>query len=254
MNCQQAQQALRADVDFVKTAPQGKLLEHLGECDSCRAQAEQQRLQALLQTLPLAPPSEGFADRALAHAWQQSQSSHGAAKSTSRRWPLAAAASFLVAVVGAGLLFSQLPGPAKEQPTVADATEATRLEEAAGVQGTPEADAALAGAVAHSQVNVLLASGAHYPQATITLRLDDNLSLQGYPGRRVLQWQTAIAAGNNQLTLPFAINRNTTGGTVTLEIESDGVRKAATFTVAAEHVLAAQTIAAHLRPFSAEEV
>lgn len=246
MNCQQAQHQLRTTVDFVAIAPAGALLAHLQQCRSCQALAEEQRLQALLQSLPVPPPSPGFADRALNQAWQQhakaakQQPREPGSATAISRWPMAAAASVLAVVGGFALLLNQLPEQNGDGQI------------ASGTSAAP-AEAVVADAAALQHVDLLLMSGSSYPRANITLHLDENLSLQGYPGRRALQWQAHIAAGSNQLTLPVVLDEGDSGE-FTVEIESDGVRKRATFTVSGKDAVATNRLAVHLRQPIANEV
>lgn len=244
MNCEQAQRQLCTAVDFVATVPEGALLAHLQQCPLCRALAEEQRLQSLLHSLPVPRPSPGFAERALEQAWQQHVAQGESRDPSSRRgaiarWPMAAAASVLAVAGGFALLLNQLPEQHNDVQVAANSA--------------PAADVVNSGADSLRQVDLLLISGSDYPTANITLRLDENLSLQGHPGRRAVQWQTHIAAGNNQLTLPVALDSGESGG-FTVEIESHGVVKTATFTVSNKNAMAINGLAVHIGQLIANEV
>lgn len=239
MNCQQAQHQLHTTVDFVSTVPEGAVLAHLQQCQQCRTVAEEQRLRALLQDLPVPPPSPGFAERVLTDAWKrgnQDQRGPGIASSKTR-WPLAAAASLMAAVVGLTLVLNQQPTP-------------TGGDQVASSSAAPSGNDA---STAVAQVDVLLISGTSYPHAKITLRLDENLSLQGRPGQRSLHWQARIAAGNNQLTLPLTL-KGADSGEISVEVEANGVRKIATFTVSSGDAIASPKLAARLRQTIFNEV
>lgn len=241
MNCQQAQHQLRTTVDFISTVPEGALLAHLQQCQQCREVAEDQRLQALLQSLPVPPPSPGFAERVLTEAWQHSDQGRRDPGTAiiKARWPVAAAASLVAAVVGLTLVLNQQPMPIGGDRVVSNSV-------------APSEDAGSEAAFA--QVDMLLISGTSYPRANITLRLDENISLQGRPGQRSLRWQAHIAAGNNQLSLPLTLE-GADSGKVSVEVESNGVRKIATFTVSSGgDGVATNKLAARLRQTIFNEV
>ena len=67
-------------------------------------------------------------------------------------------------------------------------------------------------------------------EATITLELDENLALDGYPGMKRISWLTSIKAGDNRLTLPLRL-QDDNNGVITFAIESGGRRKQMMFTV-----------------------
>ena len=58
----------------------------------------------------------------------------------------------------------------------------------------------------------------------ITVQLDDNLRMEGYPKGTPLSWSTRLKAGANKLTLPILF-LDSEEGQVTVELEYQNVRK-----------------------------
>jgi hypothetical protein len=79
-------------------------------------------------------------------------------------------------------------------------------------------------------VDFMLTSADAHREATITLALDENLVLAGYPGMREISWATSLQAGDNQLTLPLQL-QNDEHGVITVNVESGGLQKQMMFTV-----------------------
>lgn len=200
MQCHDAQSRLKAAIDGQQVID-AELRAHLGGCAECRAYGEDLRLAAALRSLPLPPASEGFAERALNQAWRASQRDHRVAPPTTA-WYWSAAAGLLIAVLVA------LWAPWRGAP-------ATVPMEMQVVSMAPNSV---------RQVNVRLVSAEELATATITVRLDDNVGLAGYPGKQVLSWQTRIRAGTNQLSLPVQLlgKRN---GRISIEIQSGDARR-----------------------------
>jgi hypothetical protein len=70
------------------------------------------------------------------------------------------------------------------------------------------------------------------PDAIITVQLEGDVALTGYPGTQTLRWQTAIAAGNNQMALPISLKgNNALGGVISIEVRSGDASKTLHFKV-----------------------
>jgi hypothetical protein len=198
MNCAEAQAQLETGTAR-PGAPSAELLAHLQECAECRAGAEQLRLVRLLRTLPVPPPSAGFVDRALQQSWPQQSV-------VAPRRPLsgaALAAGVVLAVLIAGKLALPYFGAGGDDAAVQV------------VQMLPQE---------MRPIEVLMVSQEALPNATITVHLDKNLSLAGYPGVDTLSWQAPLQAGNNKLTLPVQL-QGAPKGAIVIEIESGTARK-----------------------------
>jgi hypothetical protein len=189
----------------------GRLREHLMQCAACRAYARDCQFRVLLGNLPVPGPSAGFADRALAQAWAAGTKERASAFARAG-WGLATAA-ILVLAVG---LVSRVYFPGS-LPT-ADSSSAV-----------PSQVLVVAPSVVR-QVDLLMVSARALPEATITLQLDENVELAGYPGRNSYTWPGSLVAGNNQLTLPVQLTGEQSG-TITVAVEADGARKQMMFTV-----------------------
>lgn len=189
-------------------APGTELNAHLAGCDSCRAYAQDVQLDALLRRMPVPPMSENFRQRALDKAWAVTHPQE-ASKPSNTGWWVASAASVVLA---ASILFS---APWRDAPqSLAPAMQV--------VQVMPQEV---------RQVELLMVSGTALPNATITISMDANVALAGYPNTQRLSWQVAINQGNNQLTLPVQVHSGS-GGEIVVEVESDGAHKQMRFAVA----------------------
>ncbi len=200
MQCTQAKQQMNEiGVKALKDKASTSLRQHIEECANCAEFAEDLQFQTLLGQLPVVGPSEGFADRALQQAWQ-AKDSQNTKPSPAKNWMLATAASVLMAV---GLVFTlpeQDSATQNNVEVVAVSPQEVRL------------------------VDLLMVSGQAIESAFITLQMDEYVSLEGYPDRSTLRWETSIAAGNNQLSLPVQL-RGSSNGSIVVEVESGGARK-----------------------------
>lgn len=203
MNCSEVQQRLNTAQASDKLAQDSAMLNHMQECESCKDYAEELRLTRLLATMPVPPASEGFADRALAQAWE---TAHGTEQSKRKNrtpaWAGLAASALLAAV-----LVTQWIGP---NSTNTPAPTGETL-----VQLVPNTT---------RPVQVRMVSKEALPNATITVHLDGGVALDGYPGQQRLSWQAPIEVGNNQMALPVRLNGNTSG-TIVIEVSAGGASK-----------------------------
>jgi len=155
-------------------------------------------LHALFDKLPAPRPKPGFYERALATAVRERE--HGRALRRSKwRWMLAGAGSAvaagLVAVVVAGLLFdAELPHSGSPLPSVTMTLDEPRT------------------------VNLVFAAGEPLERAQLTLLLPEGIEVDGFPGRRELQWETSLAAGRNRLPLTL-VAVDGTGGEIVARLE-----------------------------------
>lgn len=188
MKCEQFRAATVAGGDEPGNLSEGQH-GHLRGCELCRHWFDDARLAAALRELPVADPGPGFADRVIGRAIAAGAGKdHGdtprGQESDTRVRPIAGraprrlttklasggalAATFLVAVL---LTTGQVRTPQAADPE-------SRL------------------------VNVVIDAQVPRPNATLTLFLADDLELDGYAGRRRIEWQTDLAQGRNLLSLP----------------------------------------------------
>lgn len=208
MHCKQAEQlVLEIGVEAFRQRASSDLLDHIEACAACQATIEDLRFSQLLSGIPVAGPSEGFADRALQQAWK-TKDSQKTSPSAGKSWMLAAAASLVLAI---GVVF-----------TVSEQSSSTRATSPAQVAEIAPRET--------RQVDLLMVSGQALTDAYITLQMDGHIALEGYPDMSTIRWSTAIAAGNNQLTLPVQLLGNQSGSIV-IEIVSGDARKQMLLTV-----------------------
>lgn len=208
MHCSDVKQRLQQATTSATINADSELMVHLKTCEPCRDYAQELRLTRLMASTPVPAMREGFADQALARAWEAGQ--HQQVAKPTRTYALAGmAASLLLGV----LLVSQWSNIST--PVVQPATMAQ-------VEVAPAAT---------REVQVRLVSKEALPDATITVQLEGDVALTGYPGQ-TLRWQTAIAAGNNQMALPISLKGNNAhGGVITIEVRSGDASKALQFKV-----------------------
>lgn len=172
VNCKQITSQLDEYLDGMLSSDQSSLFQqHLQDCADCRAQQEQIRLfQEDLKLLPVTKPDPAFFDRALKKATRPQH--FGLVKKVAG---LAIAASVFVLVLTN--IF-----PSAQQQQLAGITMA--LYETRTVQISLNAEREMQG-------------------AKITIRLPDGVELKGFPGRRVVSWNTDLQQGVNILPLPL---------------------------------------------------
>jgi len=208
MHCSDARQRLDQAPTSAAIHADEQLMAHLDGCEPCRDYAQDVQLDRLLATSPVAPMRPGFADQALARAWELGQPPAGQGNLRPYTWAGLAASLLLGTLLASQWLTSPVP---EAPPTMAQ------------VEVAP--------ATTH-QVQVRLVSREALPDASITIQLDGDVALAGYPGTQTLRWQTAIAAGTSQLALPVSLQGNSAqGGVITIEVRSGDASKALQFKV-----------------------
>jgi hypothetical protein len=200
MNCVDAKFRLN-NADPSELAADPALRDHLQGCAECRDYAEELRMTRLLRSMPVPPASEGFADRALARAWETAHPQPASPSPARFAW-----AGVAASVVLAAVLFTQLG----DSPVQVEA-----LPDIQVVQLEPNVV---------RPVTVRLVSREAMPEATVTIHLDSNVALAGYPDTDTLSWQTSIAAGSNDLSLPVEL-LGQQRGEILIEIQSGSARK-----------------------------
>jgi len=217
MNCNEARKLL--DKTGGDPAAGSMLAEHLNGCEACRDYARERRLVALLAGLPVREPRPGMEARVLQHAL-------GRTRSTAHvhlRWALATAASVILAVV---VTLQFFPAGGGRSHASAGALRP------AVVQVTPQQT---------HMVKILLTTPRALNDAMLTVRLDDNLSLQGYDDVHELKWRASLKRGTNRLSLPVQLLRGRSG-TITVTVRHGGGSKQITVNVSAAPEQNAQKI------------
>jgi hypothetical protein len=157
---------------------------------------QDQEIQALLKDYPMAQPSAGFFDQALARA------THEGTRRQRNRWIMtgfgsAIAAGIVLWVIGGFLLTTpDVPQPEASIPGIALALEEPRT------------------------INLVFSSKAALDGATLTVSLPEGVELAGFPGQREVAWKTSLAEGKNLLPLEL-IALTPAGGEVLARLEHD---------------------------------
>ncbi len=199
MNCDTIR-SLLDDYAARRAAPiqQDAVARHLRECPACREALEEARLlQQRLRELPVPPPRPGFEERAFARLERPARRPRPAA------FPAWLAAGMGAAVAAALMLWvlGTVPG---QRPAVENIVATVEVP---------------AGEV--RRVKLVFHVPAPLENATLALRLPDNVELAGHPGRRELRWSASLRPGANRLELPLRA-RGPGRGTLTAAIEDAG--------------------------------
>jgi hypothetical protein len=209
MHCSNVKQRLQQATTSAAITADSELMAHLKTCESCNDYAQELRLTRLLANTPVPAMREGFADQALARAWEAGQ--HQQAARPIRRYAVAGMAASLLLGVLLVSQWSTISTPVVQPATMAQVEVAPAMTR---------------------DVQVRLVSKEALPDATITIQLEGDVALTGYPGQQTLKWQTAIVAGNNQMSLPVSLKGNNAhGGVITIEVRSGDASKALQFNV-----------------------
>ena len=174
--------------------------QHITKCSSCARKIENaENLRSVLRhQMDVPAPSAGFEARAFAKVRQHYQ------KKTRSPCGFKFASGFSVAAV-ASLMVWIFSGTHLEQPQTIDL---------AMNQSKP--------------LRLMIDSRSDISHAKLTIDIPDNVTLQGYPGRKELSWPTNISKGKNLLTLPFKVVNNGQGE---LRLELDYNHKVKKFRV-----------------------
>lgn len=147
---------------------------HLEHCASCQARYAQERdFRQRLQTQLIARPRAGFADHVLARTVEHHRNK------ASRNWSFfggAIAASFIIAVTSFVLRIA----PQSDADLVRQTLALNQVQ----------------------NISLALDSREELKGARIILQLPDNVELRGFPGQRMISWNTDIDRGVNLLSLP----------------------------------------------------
>lgn len=209
MHCSNVKQRLQQATTSAAITADSELMAHLETCEPCRDYAQELRLTRLLASASVPAMREGFADQALARAWELGQ--HQQAARPIRRYAVVGMAASLLLGVLLVSQWSNISTPVVQPTTMAQVEVAPAMTR---------------------DVQVRLVSKEALPDATITIQLEGDVALTGYPGQQTLKWQTAIAAGNNQMSLPVSLKGNNAhGGVITIEVHSGDASKALQFIV-----------------------
>ncbi|MCK7598896.1 hypothetical protein M0G74_16605 [Microbulbifer sp. CAU 1566] len=175
-----------------------------------RTKISSEQLQQALRALPAPDPGEEFESRLMARVFTHRDHARIASqKVTGNRLRLSAAmaASLLLGLWLAPLLTSS----------------DHKSEVVAGV-----------GTAGVRPLTVRLDSPVALNGAIIRVQLPAHARIQGYADVQLLEWQTDIAAGANQITLPLTLDpafERKTAGQLTVEVEYRGARKTLRYAV-----------------------
>lgn len=200
MNCSQTKHYIDDYLDnSLSSIQQQALNQHLSACAPCRQQLEQARMLLLgLRDMSVPAPDRQFEQRVLS-VLDAEQSAPISKTGFIAGFGSALAASLMLWLVFATNVFNS------NSDKVNDIT----LQ--------------LASSEVHN-IRLMFGSPDELADATLVLALDGDIELDGHPGRRQLQWKTALKKGNNRLSLPVRVMSNK-GGMLLASISRDGKTK-----------------------------
>jgi hypothetical protein len=159
---------------------------HVDSCPGCRrGYGDAGALRTALRTLTAPALRPGFAEQALARA-------AAAPRGRESVMGMALAASVLLGLGAAAILFAVRPEPVQTLVLTAQQPESVRL---------------------------MFNAAKALPDATLSLTLPENVEIVGYGDRRELTWTTDLREGGNLLRLPLVV-RGATGGELVARVSS----------------------------------
>lgn len=188
MNCKQLEARLDDYADGLLSATEVEAMQrHAASCVPCRQQLEQQEqiIQAL-RAMPVPPMRPGFAQKALKRAVEQKQH-HRRGFATGFSTAIAASVALWL------VMTFMMPGGDIAQLQSPPATQAE-------AEGVAQVKLAL---YQESTVNLVFYSPKAVSGATLSITLPEHVEVVGFPGERVIAWQTSLSAGQNILPLPL---------------------------------------------------
>jgi hypothetical protein len=209
MDCQSVNQQLDDYLDGnLSVSARVGFEEHVTACANCARALEQARaVLGGLAALPVAGPSAGFFDRALAKAAQQGLQQQTAQHRRHLRggWFAGALAAGLSALVVGGLVLMQPQvGPSGPSSTAVAALELTIAEP--------------------RTFNLVFASTEALGDVSLTVDLPAGIELVGHPARRQVRWTTQLQAGKNVLPLQL-VGIEGSGGEIVATLQRDDKQK-----------------------------
>lgn len=194
MKCERIVELLTGAVEDGTAEERRIASEHVAACEDCRQAVAAVHALRLASLAPVPTSRPGAFERAMAQATRQP------ARAGRARAPF-----WLGVGVGVALAASVAVAVVMFMPRSAPDT---------GLTGTPQLLLALN---EPHDLSISLTSEAALMDAEIFVTLSGAVGLNGYEGRRQLQWRTDLDAGTNQLTLPI-VTTGSEGGQVLVEV------------------------------------
>lgn len=189
MNCNDIQDRLDDFLDGELASAQSDAFgAHVAECSSCREMLSRaQTLAVMMPRVAVEPPPDGFDERVLQRAAEQT--------SSKPRISRIAVGSF-VAACAASVLTIALMGPFATAPT---GNVAEDFPVVAMTVDQPQT------------VNLVFASNSALQDVSLRVELPQGVELAGYAGRREVVWRTSMQAGKNVLPLELVADHYASG-------------------------------------------
>ncbi|NOZ37780.1 MAG: hypothetical protein GXP11_06905 [Gammaproteobacteria bacterium] len=186
MNCHDIHNYCDAYLDHELSDTQKQALEaHLESCPACQHYVQQaQTIRDALTKLKAPAMRPAFAEQAFNKARQQKATVAKTKRFTGTGLALAASLA-LAGIVG---VFMHQPGSTVSEPTAITLS----LQQA-------------------KDISLVFNAKEDLDKVTISIELSDNLTLDGYAGKRTVSWNTPLQKGKNVLSLPIIATQSGNG-------------------------------------------
>ena len=183
MNCTEVEKFLNDFIDGELPEPFIKrVAEHQQSCHRCNESYQSaMKIRTLLADMPVPPPSEGFFERALNVATQESEPEKGKSEISKAVYG-AVAAGLAVWFIAAGEIFTK---PVDTQDYAESFYKVMVNNEV-------------------NTIKVAIDSEHELDEVQISIELTDNLELAGFANRTAINWNARLKKGINVIKLPIS--------------------------------------------------
>lgn len=198
MNCNQVEHLLQGYLDDDLSEALSKAVEkHHKKCNKCsNAYKKAVQINTLLKEMPVPPLSEGFVDRALNKATQETR--HNKPTIYTLGAGAIAAGFALWFVVASTLLTTPVTTPTNPYTVTVNSEVKT--------------------------IKVAINSESEFDRVQMSIELSPNLEIAGYGNRTSINWDTRLKKGVNVIKLPV-VGLASGGGTITTRVQMQGKEK-----------------------------
>jgi len=127
-------------------------------------------------------------------------------------WGFSSAAAVALMMWGVSAMIMTSPETNHASAQMASANTASTIRSSVALGGKSEAPVLRVALHKTKQVKLAFKAQRAVDNARISISLPENVTLEGYPGKRTIEWETQLAAGDNVLSLPILADQPITAG------------------------------------------